>query len=228
MDVEGDLAEVGFVVKGNQSRYVNCRGNLTQRHGWIVTGYQNMFSNCLAFDTSMDTANAYNGFEVVSGGLGNLFVGCAIGAHDVGRAKDGFHVTSANDDDTSGTYFSGNRVIGTGVAGSLYNLTGAGGNQYSVHHPHRASGDRGNASVTVTVVKDAETQFFNTPLTANRTVTLSTTGAWNGARFRVVRTTSATGSSTLTVNGKALAPGQWVEVEYSATLGWKNIGFGSV
>lgn len=73
--------------------------------------------------------------------------------------------------------------------------------------------DRGDASVTLVVGDDAVTQRFATPLTANRTVTLSTAGVSNGDRFRIVRLASATGASTLTVAGKALAAGQWADVE---------------
>lgn len=80
--------------------------------------------------------------------------------------------------------------------------------------------DNGDAAVTLTVGTSEETQRWNTPLTAARAVTLSTTGAHEGARFRIVRTAAATGAFTLDVGTgplRALAAGQWCDVEYTGT-----------
>lgn len=49
------------------------------------------------------------------------------------------------------------------------------------------SADRGDAPQTLTVGTDSPVQLWNTTLTANRAVTLSTTGAVNGDRFRILR-----------------------------------------
>lgn len=49
------------------------------------------------------------------------------------------------------------------------------------------SANRGDASVTLVWGTDSPVQRFTTALTANRTVTLSTTGAVNGSWFRIVR-----------------------------------------
>lgn len=90
------------------------------------------------------------------------------------------------------------------------------------------SSDNGDASVTLTPgQKTAITQVWNTPLTAPRTVTLATVGVTNGGKFRVVRTTAATGASTLTVAGKALAAGQWCDAEFNGTS-WIETAFGSL
>jgi len=90
------------------------------------------------------------------------------------------------------------------------------------------SSDRGDASVTVVNGVDAPTQVFNTPLTTNRTVTLSSTDAFAGATFTVVRTAAATGASTLDVGGlKTLAAGQTCTVQYSGTA-WFLLSFGSL
>ena len=59
------------------------------------------------------------------------------------------------------------------------------------------SADRGDTSQTLTVQLDAPTQRWATTLTANRTVTLSTSGAITGDALRVVRT--GLGAFTLTV-----------------------------
>lgn len=88
--------------------------------------------------------------------------------------------------------------------------------------------DVGDANTTLTVGTSAWTQIYDTPITTGRTVTLSTTKAHNGAKFRVVRTAAATGASNVSVGGlKNLAAGQWCDVEMSED-GWILTGFGSL
>jgi len=101
------------------------------------------------------------------------------------------------------------------------------GNTYSSAFAY-VSADRGDASVTVVSGVDAPTQVFNTPLTTNRTVTLSATNAFTGASFKVVRQAAATGASTLSVGGlKTLSAGQWAVVEYGNGA-WFLSSFGSL
>lgn len=97
-----------------------------------------------------------------------------------------------------------------------------------VVQPIFASPDRGDANVAVTAGVDAATQVFNSPLTANRTVTLNTTGHAFGSRFRIVRTAAATGAFTLTVGAKTLALGQEIEMEFHKTLGWIETAFSTL
>jgi len=90
------------------------------------------------------------------------------------------------------------------------------------------SADRGDANVTIVAGTDSPTQIFSTPLTTNRTVTLSTLYVSAGLKFRVVRTAAATGASTLSVGGlKTLAVGQWADVEHNGTA-WALMAFGSL
>lgn len=93
------------------------------------------------------------------------------------------------------------------------------------------STDNGNAAVTLTAGKNAITQLFNTPITADRAVTLSTTGAYTGAKFRIVRRTGCTGAFNINVGTgplKALATaGTWCEVEYSGTA-WILTAYGAL
>lgn len=79
--------------------------------------------------------------------------------------------------------------------------------------------DNGNASAVLTYNASATVQRWNTPLTANRTATLSTANAKEGANFTVVRQAGATGNYTLAVGALATlyAPGQWATVRYDAT-----------
>lgn len=87
---------------------------------------------------------------------------------------------------------------------------------------------QGDAAVTLSVGTSTKTQIFNVPLTAARTVTLSTTSAKQGDRFRVMRSAACTGLFNLTVGSslKVLtAPGQWCEVEFDGTA-WQLVADG--
>lgn len=103
---------------------------------------------------------------------------------------------------------------------------------WGTHGPvRRARGmstDRGDTSQTLTVGTDAPTQRWATTLTANRTVTLSTTGAINGDRFRIVRT--GLGAFTLDVGGLKTIPSAtaaWVDVEFTGSA-WVLTGYGTL
>jgi hypothetical protein len=92
------------------------------------------------------------------------------------------------------------------------------------------SADMGDATVTVFQHLHEPTLYYNTPLTSTRNVTLSSTGASNGAKFRVVRTAAATGSSNLNVGSgplKGLTPGTWCDVEHNGTA-WFLSAYGSL
>lgn len=95
----------------------------------------------------------------------------------------------------------------------------------------RVSADVGNAAKTLTVLSDETTQRWNTALTADRAVTLSTTGAYRGAKWRIVREASATGAFNLNVGTgplKALgSAGTWCEVEYDGSA-WRLTASGSL
>ena len=94
------------------------------------------------------------------------------------------------------------------------------------------SADKGDASATLTVGTSETTARWATTLTADRTATLSTVGAWNGAKFTIERTEAATGSYNLTVVVGStallrLAPGQSCNVEYTGTA-WIVTRFGDI
>lgn len=85
--------------------------------------------------------------------------------------------------------------------------------------------DNGDADATIVAGTDEGVQPYATELTANRTVTLSTTGAENGDKFKVVRT--GLGSFTLDVGGLktiASATAATVEVAFNGTA-WILIGY---
>jgi hypothetical protein len=88
--------------------------------------------------------------------------------------------------------------------------------------------DVGDADKTLTVGVSLHTQRYATTLTANRTVTLSSTGAYNGAKFRVVRT--GLGSFTLNVGGLktiASATAAFVDVVYDGSA-WRLAAYGAL
>lgn len=94
------------------------------------------------------------------------------------------------------------------------------------------SADRGDAGASLTVGVDPLVNIWNTPLTAVRNANLLTTGVYDGARFKIIRTAAATGASALNVQTtivRALALGQWCEVYYNAnTTHWEEAAFGSL
>lgn len=80
---------------------------------------------------------------------------------------------------------------------------------------------RGDVAVTIIPGTDVVTQRWTSALTADRAVTLSTTGAVRGNRFRITRESGATGAFNLNVGTgplKALgAAGTWSEVYYDGS-----------
>ncbi len=93
------------------------------------------------------------------------------------------------------------------------------------------SAGRGDAAAPLVAGVDATTQRWSTPLTADRAVTLSTTGAKIGDRFRIVRGAAATGAFNLNVGTgplKALASaGTWCDVEFDGSA-WFLSAYGSL
>jgi len=91
--------------------------------------------------------------------------------------------------------------------------------------------DVGDAAKTIQWGVDESTQRWNTAITANRAVTLSTTGATNGARFRIVREAGCTGAFNINVGTgplKALtAAATWCDVEYDGSA-WRLTAAGSL
>ena len=89
---------------------------------------------------------------------------------------------------------------------------------------------RGDADASVTPRVQSNTQVWSAPLTANRAVTLDVSSSIRGDRLRVVRTAASTGAFSLNVGTgplKALATGQWCEVEYDGSA-WVLIAYGSL
>lgn len=78
----------------------------------------------------------------------------------------------------------------------------------------------GDADVTLTPLTARGVQLYNSPLTANRTVTLSSTNAWLGLLYRITRTSASTGAFVVNVGTgplAALSSGEWVDVGWFAS-----------
>ena len=136
----------------------------------------------------------------------------------------------------SGTYEVGDTVINSSPSiglpiGWICTVAGAPGTWLNFGQLPAVYSDQGDTSVTLTYLASYPTNFWRSVLTADRTVTLSTTGATNGAKFRITRSASATGAFNLNVlaatGTKALAAGQWCDVEYSGSA-WFLAAFGSL
>lgn len=96
--------------------------------------------------------------------------------------------------------------------------------------PDSVSADKGDAAATLTIGTSEQTNVWNTPLTAGRAVTLSTTVAYNGAKFRIRRTAAATGAFNLNVGTgplKALGIGAWCDVVYNGSA-WELDAYGTL
>jgi hypothetical protein len=89
---------------------------------------------------------------------------------------------------------------------------------------------RGDADLTLSA-GSARTVTWTAALTADRTATLPSAALYAGIRFRVVRASASTGAFSLNVSDgstlKALATGQWADVEYTGSA-WALVGFGSL
>jgi hypothetical protein len=92
------------------------------------------------------------------------------------------------------------------------------GTGHRIYQQPSVSGNNGDTSPTLTV-NSAQTQIFDSPLTAPRTMTAPTASLADGLEFEAVRTANATGASGLTVfGGKVLTPGTSVRYRRSSSL----------
>jgi hypothetical protein len=97
----------------------------------------------------------------------------------------------------------------------------------------RYGNDRGNVDVTLQN-GEAEIVVFNTPITANRTITLPRSPD-NNDRFYVNRKAGCTGAFNLNINTPAAAllkalgtAGTWALVVYNDGQGWQLVAAGTL
>lgn len=112
---------------------------------------------------------------------------------------------------------AGDFYVGTTVEAVFQEIAGA------------LSEDNGDADVTYTNASSGRVQRWDTALTANRTLTLSTSNAKEGAWVMAVRGSGATGNYTLSVGSLATlrVPGEWAKCVYDAgTSAWVLVAYG--
>jgi hypothetical protein len=86
----------------------------------------------------------------------------------------------------------------------------------------------GDADATLFPLVSRKTNYWITALTADRTITLSTTAVYSGCTFRIAR--PASGAFNLSVGSgplKALAAGTWCEVVYDS-FQWRLAAYGAL
>jgi hypothetical protein len=122
------------------------------------------------------------------------------------------------------------RSDGAASTSAYLKESGAGNTGWRAIGTQSTSADRGDTNQTLTAGTDAKVQRWATTLTANRTVTLSTTGAADGDSFRVVRT--GLGAFTLAVGALKTIPSAtaaFVDVMYSSAVSaWVLTGYGTL
>ncbi len=193
------------------------------------------------FGTSLSGPGVIANTSVTGGGATafRAFQGLMFGS---GRAGQGDVAASATKGVPAGfTTYAGDLFVETdsNAGGALlYSVTTAGTpGIFSLVNRQSVSADQGDAGLTATYATTENTLVWNTPITADRTVTLNTTGlaTSDGAMKRIVRTAAATGAYNLIIAGllgaatKNLAVGTWADVEYARTLGgWIVTASGSL
>lgn len=208
-----------------------------------VPGARNTFINPTVETIHTAPASVYEG-AILSRGNGNVFLHPIIRNVQAARATASIrdlggstwlHPTVDGTDypafsfDLTGT--SGSTVVGGSIlctnkleahagaaAISLMTLLGDTSSYYTKPNGTTVNGD---VAATLTNTLSDVDQVWNSPLTTARAVTLSTTGAVDGAKFRITRTVAATGNFALNVGTGPLralnGPGQWCEVTYNGS-----------
>ena len=151
---------------------------------------------------------------------------CSIVLWMGATAVDQWNTMTASGDLT-GTY-PGPALVTTGVVAGTYDkyVVDSKGRITQGLMANAMSTDRGDNSVTLTVGSDSPIQVFSTALTGAKTITLSTVGAVNGSKFRIVR--SGLGVGTLAVGGLITLPtllATWTEVVFNGSA-WVVTGYG--
>jgi hypothetical protein len=196
---------------------------------------------------SMVGTNAYgliaeNVFSFVSGGNGYYFCDVVSGTTSDTRFSGNIqnYASAFIHEGGTGTRLSffNNSAINNGDS-QLFTSTqiskwAVGGNTNQgvlVHNADVISADKGDSSFTFNPGDIENVIYYNTALTAARSVTLNTGGAWKGLRVRVVRSASATGAFNLNVGSgplKALASAStWCDVMYNGSA-WVLVANGSL
>jgi hypothetical protein len=142
----GEFADRGYLNTGSRNRYANARADRVYGHGFEVlsTGGSNSFVGCHAIDVGQDADNTYDGFRVSS--TANTFAGCFVS-----KAATNFPKYAFNDSVSNATILSRNDYAGCRGAAStaMFNVDGFLGSSPTIPaHPMRPA--NGTTSIDVT------------------------------------------------------------------------------
>lgn len=204
---------------------IRSRGNIANATGLELSVEQSL---CKLTDITV-TSGAPISITGALCAVSNLFqyqckatTGYAVVATGTGMLLSGVHVHTTN------VGCKPLSVASTGVTMSGIKITNTGGTGSVIVLDEGYSQTQGDADVTLTCFSNVPVQRFTSALTANRTVTLSTTDAYHGAHFRIVRT--GLGAFTLDVGGlKTIgsATAAFVDVIYNGSA-WVLAGYGTL
>lgn len=220
-----EQSEHGILNLGTHNEFTDGRMFLNQGNGFHNKGSAAIVKGMQSLGNGQNANNTFSGFINDGTGSNSLFANndCGDNAGTGLLQSDCFQDINSNGgtQNVVENIYANNRAPSNAIAGVKYNFTGTVAPR--VVEGQNPSADNGDTSPTFQCWLNSDTQYFNTILTGNRTLTLSTTGAWSGCKVRVVRTASATGAFTLTVNGLALYPGNDADFEFIAGA-WKTVG----
>jgi hypothetical protein len=260
--ISGQSGDDGFRISGSSLMMSNCKswfsGRLTAGSaGFLFRNSENIIGSGLHAQE-----NSGPGFSLFgqSGALqGHVLQGIADSDNTAGSTHAGWNLNNVD-----GAIICAKTTVFSGAAGTpnygmsissnttnckiilnsdgqnSFALNGGGNdnaNDITVNNCGRTiKANVGDAAATLTPGASEETQVWNTTLTQNRVVTLATSNAWAGCRFKIVRTSEATGSFNLAVGQTISSPtsalanlsvGEWCEVTFDGTS-WVLTGFGSL
>ena len=109
------------------------------------------------------------------------------------------------------------RNIGFNNAGDVYGWVYTGSVWSPTNQTPSVYVNWGDSDAVLSPLSSLQTNLWQSPLTAARTVTLGVVNAFEGYKYRLVRTSGSTGLSALTVlanDNITLVSGSWCEVEF--------------
>jgi hypothetical protein len=219
-----DQNQHGWLIAGQFQTLIGNRSYQPQGNCFVISGGGNILTGNKCLDGSLTANGAFSGFKVSSNQ--NIFSDNICDTDGTGILLNCIDDSNSNGAaDSSGNRYSNNRAAAAAITGVLYNMTGS--SPYRIAHPTRNSTQTTTTgAMTLTAALDGEVQYFNTAMTGNVTVMMSPRGAWNGARFRIVRGPRATGRFGLTACGKVLgAANTWVDCEFLGGA-WTEVASG--
>lgn len=215
-----------YIHNASFQKFVGCESQESYGHGWSVWGQSGSVTMLEMFGCVSDSDNlsagSYNALNLnnVDGANIELSVRRYGSTGQVVYGMGHASLTNSTID----------LQIDSGAISS-YPINGTVGRTNSVrtNWSEAVKDDVGNSAATLVAGRDPQVQVWNTPLTADRAVTLDASHAIPST-FRIVRTAAATGAFNLNVGTgplKALAAGQWCDVTFNGSA-WVLSGYGSL